>query len=293
MSTDTRSASVGPSLVLLALICQEVGASVAVQLFPAAGPVGMVALRLCFSAVVLLAVTRPSLRGRTRHAWQSVVAFGFVLAAMNTFFYLALERLHLGTAVTIEVLGPLVLSVLAGRRWLSLLWAGIAAAGVALLGGGATELDPLGVLFALLAAVMWAAYILLSRSSGTHFDGVSGLAIALAIGALLTTPVAAFTAGPRLLDPAVLAVGLGVALLSTAIPYALEQTALRRITTETFAVLLSLAPAVAALAGFIVLHQALTAIQLVGIACVVIAGIGAVRTARRNSDPSVVVATIS
>ncbi|WP_306739636.1 DMT family transporter [Arthrobacter sp. B0490] len=212
---------------------------------------------------------------------------------MNTFFYLALERLHLGTAVTIEVLGPLVLSVLAGRRWLSLLWAGIAAAGVALLGGGATELDPLGVLFALLAAVMWAAYILLSRSSGTHFDGVSGLAIALAIGALLTTPVAAFTAGPRLLDPAVLAVGLGVALLSTAIPYALEQTALRRITTETFAVLLSLAPAVAALAGFIVLHQALTAIQLVGIACVVIAGIGAVRTARRNSDPSVVVATIS
>jgi inner membrane transporter RhtA len=272
------SPSLGPWLVLLGLICQEVGASIAVTLFPTVGPVGMVALRLAISALLLLAVARPSLRRTGRTAWRAAAGFGLVLAAMNAFFYLSLERLPLGAAVTIETLGPLALSVAAGRRWRSLAWAATAAAGVALLGGGLTDLDPLGVALALAAAALW-AYILLSRAAGAHFDGVGGLAVATAVGAVITIPVAAAAVGPSaLLQPGVLAAGLGIAVLSTAIPYALELTALRRTPVDTVAVLLALAPAVAAAAGFVVLGQALTLPALIGIAFVVAAGIGAVRT---------------
>ena len=286
-------AATGALLVLAGLVCQELGASIAVTLFPQVGPIGMVTLRLVFAALILLAVARPALGGHLRSAWGSAVGFGLVLAAMNVCFYLALDRIPLGPAVTLEILGPLALSVIAGRRWTSALWAGVALVGVLLLGGvllhsGPTAaLDPLGVILALAAGALWIGYILLSARTGTEFPGLNGLAIAAAIGALVTIPLAATTAGTALFDPVILLLGLGVAALSSAVPYALEFVALRRLSAATFSILLASAPAIAAIAGLLVLGQELTTPQWLGIACVVGAGIGAVLSARRGRAPEV------
>lgn len=283
---DRLGGTAGASgLVVLGLICQEVGAGVAVLLFPAAGPIGTVTLRLVFSAVLLLAVFRPRFRGRTRADWLTVLAFGLVLGGMNALFYLALSRLPLGPTVTIEYLGPLVLSVVIARRPSAWLWAGLALVGVALLGrGGFDHLDPLGVVFAAGAGVLWVGYILMSARTGRRWARLDGLAIAAAIGGLGVLPFGIATAGEALLDPRVLLFGLGVAVLSSAIPYGLELLALRRLPADTFSILLSIAPALAAAAGFVVLHQALEVWDLLAIALVVIASMGAVRAANRRRE---------
>lgn len=277
-------------LVVAGLACQEVGASLAVLLFPEVGPLGMVMLRLVFSALVLLAIDRPALRGHTRAGWTSVVLFGVVLAVMNGLFYLALERLPLGVTVTIEVLGPLVLSIVASRRASAWLWAALAFAGVVALGGGGWDrLDPIGVLFALGAAASWAFYILASARVGREFPRLDGLALAMTVGALLALPVGIASAGSALLRVDLLAIGAAVAVLSSAIPYALELIALRRLPAAAFAILMSLAPATAALAGFALLGQVLSWLELVGIALVIAASIGAVRAstraARKTAEP--------
>jgi inner membrane transporter RhtA len=278
-----RGAPLGAAgLVVLGLICQEAGAGIAVTLFPQTGAVGMVALRLGFSAIILLLVFRPRLRGRTAADWRTVLAFGLVLAVMNVLFYLALTRLPLGATVTIEYLGPLVLSVVVSRRASAWLWAVLALAGVALLGrGGFDHLDPIGVLFALGAGTMWVGYILLSARTGRRFDRLDGLAIAMAVGAIVTIPFGVVTAGPALLHPAVLLLGLAVAILSSAVPYGLELLALRRLPAATFSILLSIAPALAALAGLVILQQPLTVLDAVAILLVVVASMGAVRAADR------------
>lgn len=281
MTTRTGSTS-AVLLVIAGLACQEVGAAIAVLLFPQVGPLGMVMMRLAFSAVLLLAIARPRLRGHTWVAWRSVAAFGLVLAVMNGLFYLALERLPLGVTVTIEVLGPLVLSIVASRRASAWLWAFVALAGVvALAGGGWDRLDPIGVLFALGAAASWAFYILASARVGREFPRLDGLALAMAVGAVISLPFGVWDAGTALLRPEVLALGAAVAVLSSAIPYALELIALRRLAAAAFAILMSLAPATATLAGFVLLGQHMTVIELVGIALVILASIGAVRSSSR------------
>ena len=275
--------------VVVGLACQEVGASLAYLLFPAMGPLGMVMLRLVFSAVILLAIARPRMRGYRRADWWAVVQFGAVLALMNGLFYLALERLPLGVTVTIEVLGPLTLSIVASRRtsawpW-SLLWAALAFVGVLALGGGGWDrLDPLGVLLALGAAASWAFYILSSARVGAAFPRLDGLALAMTVGALLSLPFGILNAGGALLRIDLVALGAAVAVLSSTIPYALELISLRRLPASAFAVLMSLAPATAALAGFILLGQHLAWLEIVGIGLVVVASIGAVRAAGRAPE---------
>lgn len=287
----TRSGQ-GPAaaLVLVGLTCQEVGASFAVMLFPDTGPLGIVMLRLVFSAVLLLAIARPRLRGHGTRAWRSVIGFGVVLASMNGLFYLALERLPLGVTVTIEVLGPLTLSIITAvgvARWL---WAGLALIGVVALGaGGWDRLDPLGVLFALAAAVSWALYILASARVGREFPRLDGLAIAMTVGAVIALPFGILQAGDVLLRPEILALGAAVALLSSTIPYALELIALRRLPASAFAIMMSLGPATASIAGFLLLGQRLSWLEICGIALVIVASIGAVRGAsRRAAVPPVV-----
>lgn len=276
-------------LVIAGLACQEVGASVAVLLFPQVGALGMVMLRLVFSALILLAVARPGVRGHDRAAWAAVVRLGLALAVMNGLFYLALERLPLGVTVTIEVLGPLTLSILASRRASAWLWAALALAGVVALGGGGWDrLDVVGVLCALGAAAMWALYILSSARVGAEFPKLDGLALAMAIGALVSLPFGLATAGSVLLrfDLHVLGiVGLGaaVALLSSTLPYAFELIALRRLAASAFAILMSLAPATATLAGFVLLGQHVSVLEIAGIALVVAASIGAVHAAGRHA----------
>lgn len=269
-------------LVVLGLVCQEVGAAVAVTVFPQAGPIGMVTMRLVFSAVLMLVVFRPSARRRSRADWLTVLAFGLVLAGMNALFYLALDRLPLGVTLTLEILGPLVLSVVLSRRASSWLWAALALAGVALLGlSDGARFDPLGVVLALGAGAAWVAYILLSARTGQRFGRLDGLAFAMAVGGIVILPFGALTAGPALLHPEVLLLGLAVAVLSSAVPYGLELLALRRLPASTFSILLSLAPALAAIAGWLILGQALTVTDAVAIALVVVASMGAVRAAAR------------
>ena len=279
-------AGAGPAvlLVVVGLACQEVGAALAVTLFPQVGPLGMVMLRLVFSAILLLLIARPGLRGHSRSGWVAVLGFGVVLALMNGLFYLALARLPLGVTVTIEVLGPLVLSIVASRRRSAWLWALLALAGVvALAGGGWDRLDPIGVLFALGAAASWAFYILASARVGREFPRLDGLALAMTVGALIALPFGILSAGPALLRIDLLALGAAVAVLSSTIPYALELIALRRLPAAAFAILMSLAPATAALAGWLLLGQELLWIEIVGIAMVILASIGAVRSASRAS----------
>lgn len=269
-------------LVVLGLICQEVGAAVAVTVFPQSGPIGMVTMRLVFSAVLMLVVFRPSVRRRTRDDWLTVLAFGLVLAGMNALFYLALDRLPLGVTLTLEILGPLVLSVVLSRRLSSWLWAALALAGVALLGlADGARFDPLGVVLALGAGAAWVGYILLSARTGQRFGRLDGLAFAMAIGGIVILPFGALTAGPALLHPEVLLLGLAVAILSSAVPYGLELLALRRLPASTFSILLSLAPALAAVAGWLILGQALSVTDVVAIGLVVVASMGAVRAAAR------------
>jgi inner membrane transporter RhtA len=284
VSTRARA---GPAvlLVVAGLACQEVGAALAVTLFPQVGPLGMVMLRLVFSAILLMLIARPRLRGHSRDGWLAVLGFGVVLALMNGLFYLALARLPLGVTVTIEVLGPLVLSIVASRRRSAWLWALLALVGVAALaGGGWDRLDPIGVLFALGAAASWAFYILASARVGREFPRLDGLALAMAVGALIALPFGIVSAGAALLRPDLLALGAAVAVLSSTIPYALELIALRRLPAAAFAILMSLAPATAALAGWLLLGQELLWIEMVGIALVILASIGAVRSAGRAAS---------
>ncbi|MFE2334426.1 EamA family transporter [Streptomyces coelicoflavus] len=275
-----RFGSLGPvGLVLAGGLSVQFGAALAVSLMPRAGALGVVTLRLAVAAVVMLLVCRPRLRGHSRADWGTVVVFGIAMAGMNGLFYQAVDRIPLGPAVTLEVLGPLALSVFASRRAVNLVWAGLALAGVFLLGGGGFgALDPAGAAFALAAGVMWAAYIVFSARTGRRFPQADGLALAMAVGALLFLPLGIVESGAKLIDPMTLALGAGVALLSSVLPYTLELLALRRLPAPTFAILMSLEPAIAAAAGFLILDQALSATQSAAIALVIAASMGAVRT---------------
>jgi inner membrane transporter RhtA len=275
-----RFGSLGPvGLVLAGGVSVQFGAAVAVTLMPRAGALGVVALRLLVAAVVLLVVCRPRLRGHSRADWGTVVVFGVTMAAMNGLFYQAVDRIPLGPAVTLEVLGPLALSVVASRRAVNVVWAALALAGVFLLGGGGfSSLDPTGAAFALGAGAMWAAYIVFSARTGRRFPQADGLALAMAVGAVLFLPLGLAESGTKLFDPVTLGLGAAVALLSSVLPYTLELLALRRLPASTFAILMSLEPALAAAAGFLILDQALAATEAAAIALVIAASMGAVRT---------------
>ncbi|MFC8084536.1 DMT family transporter [Streptomyces sp. NPDC057340] len=274
-----RFGALGPvGLVLAGGVSVQFGAALAVSLMPRAGALGVVTLRLAVAAVVMLLVCRPRLRGHSRADWGTVVVFGIAMAGMNGLFYQAVDRIPLGPAVTLEVLGPLALSVFASRRAVNLVWAALALAGVFLLGGGFDGLDPAGAAFALAAGAMWAAYIVFSARTGRRFPQADGLALAMAVGALVFLPLGVVESGAKLIDPVTLALGAGVALLSSVLPYTLELLALRRLPAPTFAILMSLEPAIAAAAGFLILDQALSATQSAAIALVIAASMGAVRT---------------
>ncbi|MFF3889070.1 DMT family transporter [Streptomyces sp. NPDC001914] len=275
-----RLGSLGPvGLVLAGGISVQFGGALAVTLMPRAGALGVVTLRLLAAAVILLLFCRPRLRGHSRTDWGTVAVFGIAMGAMNGLFYESVARIPLGAAVTLEVLGPLALSVFASRRAVNAVWAGLALCGVFLLsGGGFGSLDPVGVAFALGAGAMWAAYIVFSARTGRRFPQADGLALAMAVAALLFLPLGIAESGTRLLDPTTVALGSAVAVLSSVLPYTLELLALRRLPASTFAILMSLEPAIAATAGFLILDQALTATQAAAIALVIGASMGAVRT---------------
>jgi inner membrane transporter RhtA len=266
--------------VVAGILSVQFGAAVAKDLFGRIDPTVMVWLRLLTSSLVLVALARPVLRGRSRADWLVVLGFGASLGLMNWAIYQSFARIPLGLAVTIEFVGPLAIAVLGSRRARDLVWVVLAGLGVALLGFERAGVTLTGVLFALLAGAAWAAYILLSASTGSRWPGLDGLAVASVVATLPLTPYAVSAGGDSLVDPEVLALGAAVGLLSSVIPYSLEINALRTLRPSTFGILMSLEPAAAALAGMLLLAEFLEPLQWVAMACVVVASIGATLQAR-------------
>lgn len=265
--------------MIFPIISVQLGAAVAKSLFDSLGPGGTVFLRIAFAALVLFLLVRPKLGGHDRAGYLVAGLFGLTLAGMNFSIYLAFDRIPLGVAVTLEFVGPLGVAVAGSRQLLDLLWVVLAAAGILLLAPlsvlGGMDLDPVGVAFALLAGCLWASYILLSARTGSAFPGGTGLVIALCVGTFVLFPFGIAGAGYALLDPKLLLAGFGVAMLSSAIPYSLELEALRKLPARVFGVLMSLDPAVAALAGLVVLGERLEMRAVAAIIFVTIAAAGA------------------
>lgn len=270
-------------LVVLGIVSVQVGASIAKGLFDEVSPTAMVWLRLVTSAVVLAAIARPRLRGRSRTDWGVAAAFGLSLATMNWAIYESFARIPLGVAVTIEFVGPLTLAVILSRRMRDLLWVALAGAGVAILGFDPVGLDPVGVVLALVAGTAWAGYILLSVETGRRWPGLDGLAVASVIGTLVLTGPALVPDGAALLDLRLVLLGAAVGLLSSVIPYAAELVALRSLPAAVFGILMSLEPAAAALAAMLLLHEFLSPQQWFAVGCVVLASVGSTRSGRLSA----------
>lgn len=274
------------ALLLAAMVSIQFGASVAKGLFPVLGPEGTTAFRCGLAALMLVSLARPWRALPPRAALLSVALYGASLGAMNLLFYLSLARIPLGVAVALEFTGPLAVALLGSRRARDLLWVTLAAAGIGLilpLSHGQRRLDPVGVAFALGAGACWALYIVLGRRAGRAVRGSEATALGMLCAALVVAPLGVLRAGPRLLVPALWPRALAVAVLSSALPYSLEMHALRRLPARTFGVLMSLEPALAALAGLLVLHERLSPRQGLAIALVIAASAGSASSAR--SEP--------
>lgn len=284
-------------MVAAGAISVQFGAAVATKLFHRVGPAGAVTLRLAVAAVLLVGAVSVAIRrrgrvpggtlrpsSRPRLDWAVAGAFGLVLASMNLSFYESIARVPLGVAVTVEFLGPLAVALLGSRRVADVVWAGAAAAGVAVLATGAgRHLDPAGLLLALLAGAMWAAYILLSKETGRRFASLEGLAWAMAVGAVVALPFGLLSGGAQLLRPSILLLGSVVAVLSSVVPYSLELAALRRVSARAFGVMMSLDPAMATGAGFAVLGQRLTLQEWLALALVAGANLGSALGSRSDN----------
>ncbi len=273
-----------PLLVLGGVVSVQFGGALAATLIPRVGVGGAVLMRMGMAVVIMVLIARPAWRGHSRGAWADVIAFGLALALMNWSFYGALARLPIGVAVTVEFIGPLVLAAVLSRRALDVAAVLGAGLGVVMISEAFTaplaDLDWLGLALAALAGACWAAYILTSARVGRSFPQLQGLALAMVVSTVVLLPVGIGSL-PSWTAPA-LTIGVGVALLSSVLPYSLELIALRRLSAGVFGILLSLEPAVAALAGLLVLGQRLHPVQLAGMALVVVASglvLGAQRTA--------------
>ena len=267
------------SMVAFGALSVQVGAALATKLFASVGPQGATTLRLFFAGAAMIAGT-VLLRGKRglplRRQFAVIVLFGLDLAAMNLSFYESISRIPLGVAVTIEFSGPLCLSLVTSRHRRDVAWACVAGCGVALLGTGVgSELDPVGVAFALLAGAFWAGYILASQQAGKRFSSLDGLTWALGVAALAIAPFGLITRATALFAPRALAIGAGVGALSSIIPYSMDLLTLRRVSPRRFGVMLSLGPAFAALAGLVVLGQTLSAREWIALGLVAGANAGA------------------
>jgi inner membrane transporter RhtA len=273
-----------PLLVVASITSVQVGSAIARHLFDDLGAAGVTLLRLALSAIILGLATRPRLRSWSREAWRAAIVLGVVMSAMNLIFYVSLKTVPLGTAVTVEFLGPLLLALAQTRRVLDMLWALLAGAGVALLGLHGGSSAPIGgLLLAFIAGLCWAAYIVCSARLGGLVPGTGGLTVSLAVAAVIVLPFGAGGASAVFHRPVLLLAGAGVALLSSVISYGLEINALRRIPTRVFGILMSLEPAAAALAGLVLLGQHLPLVGVVALVLVTLASAG-VTIFRREPD---------
>lgn len=289
-------ALIGVGLVLLSIISVQFGAAAAKGAFGQIDAIGIVTLRLVFAALVMVLIARPAFWRWDARQWRAVVMLGVLLAVMNGLFYLSLASIPVGVAVTLEMIGPLTVAIAQTRRWRDALWVLLAVVGIVFLGvrawGGA--LDPVGMVLALGAGAAWGGYIIATRNLGAAIPGLSGLAGAMMVGALVLVPFGAVSAvSASIAHPEVLLIGLMVALCSSVLAYGFELSALRRIGTREFGVLMSLEPAAAALMGLVILGEHLALTELAAIALVAVASAGVAFTAARagRSRPETEAAT--
>lgn len=269
--------------VIAGMMSFQFGAGIAKSLFSTVGPLGATALRQTLAALFLMALFRPWRNLPERPAWKWLALFGLNLGVMNLCFYLSLQRIPLGIAVAIEFMGPLSVAVWNSRRPVDFVWIACAAAGLWLLlpHAGGAALDPIGVALAIAAGVGWATYILVGQIVAKRVPEGQAVSFGVAFSCLVSLPVALATIGAPLFEPKILLTGLMVALLSSAVPYTLEMFALKRVPARTFSILMSLEPALAALSGLILLHEALSGPQWLAIGLVVLASGGSALTAKR------------
>ena len=283
LTGDVNPSRTGAAFALVAMSCVQLGLAVSVGLIDRLGTEGTAWLRLAWAGVILLVLVRPRPSAFSRRGLVTAVVLGIVTAALTLFFMAAVARLPLGTASALEFLGPLGVAVAHGKGRNRFIWPGLAAAGVVLLtepwAGG---VDPVGVLFALGAAVCWAIYILLTQRVGDEVAGINGLAVSMPVAGLVATVAVGPMVFPRM-TPEILLIGIGLAILLPVVPFALELLALRKLTTAAFGTLMSLEPAFAMIVGLLVLHQVPGPAGVVGICFVVAAGVGAARTGARST----------
>jgi inner membrane transporter RhtA len=275
--------------VLFAIISVQSGAAIAKTLFPELGAAATASLRIGISALILLAVYRPNLSTINASQWKVVIPYGLSLGAMNLIFYFAIERIPIGLAVTLEFIGPLVVAVVGSKRLLDYLWVLLAAAGIVLIAPWSdTGVDLLGVLFALLAGILWAAYIVLGGKVSKIMKGGEAVAVGMLFATILILPFGILGNGFQNMTPNFLYLGIALALLSSAIPFTLEMKALGQLPARTFSILMSLEPAAASLCGLLFLQEYLTPNELIAVICVVTATIGSTMTAKfKKSDSKI------
>ncbi|NTX16315.1 EamA family transporter [Myxococcus sp. CA051A] len=288
--TSPRTSAV--LLLLVAMSCIQVGASLAKRLIPVVGAQGTTALRLVFASLILLAIWRPWRKRLTRAELRSVLVYGASLGVMNLTFYLALERIPLGIAVAIEFTGPLAVALLSTRKAVDFIWALLAVAGVVMilpLAGTGKALDWVGVGWALVAGTCWALYIVFGQKAGASVHGGTAASLGMLTAALLVVPFGVAQAGTSLLDVSLLPAVLGIAVLSSALPYSLEMMALKELPTRTFGILMSLEPALGALAGLLFLDERLSWVQALAVGFIVLASVGSALSSKRTpSTPEAV-----
>ncbi|MCU1699999.1 MAG: putative permease, superfamily [Mycobacterium sp.] len=279
----TNHVRTGVLMATGSMVCVQIGLALSIGLMDRIGAEGSAWLRLAWAGLILLVVVRPRPSAFTRSTFMACVMLGVVTAGVTMLFMASVDRIPLGTAAALEFLGPLGVAVARGRGGHRFVWPGLAGVGVVLLTDPwAGTVDPIGVLYALAAAVCWAAYILLTQHVGDGVDGINGLAVSMPVAGVVATLVA----GPSVLakmTPDILIIGIGLAILLPVVPFALEMMSLRRLTTATFGTLMALEPAFAMIVGLVVLHQIPGPAGTFGICFVVAAGIGAARAGTRTA----------
>lgn len=266
--------------VLGAIFSVQGGASIAKHLFPLIGPGGAVSLRVGLAGVLLSLINRPNYRSFTKEQWMCALFYGFSIAAMNTTFYYGVRRVPLGVGVTVEFLGPLALALVTSRKWTDFIWAGFAALGIAMIvpWTGAERADPIGVLLVALAGVLWAAYIVATKRISGRLPARDAVTVGMGFAALMVLPFGVFSGDLFNVDGKLLALGFGVAIFSSVLPFTLDLFSMRKLDEKTYSILMSLQPAVAALAGLVFLGEVLSVVQWFAIASVIIASVGATLT---------------
>lgn len=274
-------------LLLIAMASIQSGASLAKSMFPVVGAEGTTTLRLIFASVIMVLLLRPWKARLTAKSLRTVIVYGVALGGMNLLFYMSLQTVPLGIAVALEFTGPLAVAIYASRRAIDFMWIGLAIVGLLLLiptDAASASIDLVGAGYALAAGVCWALYILFGQKAGAD-NGVQTAALGVMIAALFVAPFGIAHAGAALLTPSLIPIALGVAILSTALPYSLEMVALTRMPARTFGTLMSIEPAVGALSGLLFLHEYLSLAQWMAITCIILASVGATMTMRSESKP--------